>query len=178
MLKRVTGWQTHSPQEQTLRLGQDSSQTPDRYTHADLTVREDGRYVVVRITSQKSGVGPAGRDWTSVVFVIDLTTYTIASRHNTGEPSIAGGQWNFGKDGLLASVGLASRTTAKTPGLTTVTDAYEASTFELPGLASVDTCRYDSTFVLKNGGFGWEKQPREKPTQGCAEILKTAGSRP
>jgi hypothetical protein len=175
VLKRVTGWQTHSPQEQTLELGKDSSQTPDSYTHADLTVREDGRYVVVRITSQKGGVRPAGRDWTSVVFVIDLTTYTIASRHNTGEPSIAGGQWNFGKDGLLVSIGLASRTTAKTPGLTAVTDAYEASTFELPGLASVDTCRYDSTLILKNSGLGWEKQPRENPAQGCAEILKTAG---
>jgi hypothetical protein len=133
VLKRVTGWHTHSPQEQTLKLGQDSFQTPDRYTHADLTVREDGRYVVVRITSQKGGIRPAGRDWMSVVFVIDLTTYTTASRHNTGEPSIAGGQWAFGKDGLLVSIGLASRTTAKTPGSTTVTEAYEASTFELPG---------------------------------------------
>lgn len=175
VLKRVSGWQTRSPQEQTLKLGKDSFQTPDRYTHADLTVRGDGRYVVVRITSQEGDVQAAVRDWTSVVFVIDLTTYMIASRQNTSEPSIAGGQWNFGKDGLLVSTGLANRATAKAPGLTTVTDTYEASTFELPGLASVDTCRYDSTLILKNSGNGWEQQPREKPTQGCAEILKTAG---
>jgi hypothetical protein len=175
VLKRVSGWQTHSPQEETLKLGKDSSQTPDRYTHADLTVREDGRYVVVRITSEEGAVQSAGRDWTSVAFVIDLATFTIASRHTTGEPSIAGGQWSFGKDGLLVSTGLANRTTAKAPGLITVTDTYEASTFELPGLASVDTCRYDSMLALKSSGNGWQQLPREKPAQGCAGILKTAG---
>ena len=58
VLKRLTGWDTRTPHEETLEIGSESNQDQGAWVQADLTVNPNASYLIVRIIARHGAIGP------------------------------------------------------------------------------------------------------------------------
>ena len=130
-LKRLSGWDTNHPQEQTLTIKGNSSSNKDVSVATDMLLDPHGAYLLLRIDSRLGAIDSPNRIREAVVNVIDLHSFTIISRRVTTDPLFASSQWQFSRDDQLISKGIAKRLSAKTASVNTVTDAYDAAALKL-----------------------------------------------
>jgi hypothetical protein len=174
-LKRLSGWDTNHPQEQTLTIKGNSSSNKDVSVATDMLLDPRGAYLLLRIDSRLGAIDSPNRIREAVVNVIDLHSFTIISRRVTTDPLFASSQWQFSRDDQLISKGIAKRLSTKTASLNIVTDAYNAAALTLPDLAPTTSCHFDQVIELHADSSGWTKPAVKNAGDGCAALLKSAG---
>lgn len=182
-LKRVTGWDTNSPHEDTLRL---DGRIPGEKGHADdwnLTVNPGGDLLVVRFCfhhidwTELSGTrGGAGPD--AVVVLIDLHSFTVTSRRVTTDPIVAGARWRFDKEGELIASGLEKSGYVPGEPVQSARDAgiYAAEVLTAPDLRPTNTCTFARTMRLHQESWADFKERMKKADVDCATVLKAGGA--
>jgi hypothetical protein len=173
-LKRLSEWDTSHPQEQTLTIKGNPHSNKDVSVATDMILDPHGAYLLLRIDSRLGAIDSPNRIREAVVNVIDLHSFTIISRRITTDPLLASSQWRFSKDDQLISKGIATRSSAKTPSVNTVTDAYDAAALTLPDLAPTTSCHYDQVIELRADSSGWTKPTVKNVGDGCAALLRSA----
>ncbi|WP_353071548.1 hypothetical protein [Tunturiibacter gelidiferens] len=174
VLKRLRGWDTKSPTEDTLEITGDKSQGTQVSISTDLNLSRDGRYILVRINYRSGAIGPTERNRSAVVTLIDLKSFTSISQQTTTDPLIADSVWAFNENDDLITTGLDRRVTEIGPSFRTVTDHYLAAALELPTLLARDRCEYESLMKLQAGATGWTKPVIANVTDGCAVLVSRA----
>jgi hypothetical protein len=179
LLKRVSGWDTNAPRENTLALDGGipaESRLPD---HTNLTVSPGGDLLLVRLSfnwidwtqlsRRTTGKGPD-----AVVFLIDLRTFAVVSRRVSNDPLIAASIWRFNQDGLLFADSLIEPHHVKFNSYDGPQDegTYGEAAYTLPDLKPSVSCTYTKVNVRPN-------EPREaffdrerKADEACAAVLK------
>jgi hypothetical protein len=174
VLKRLSGWETRHPQEQTLIIKGNPHSNKDMSVTTDLVLDPHGAYLLVRIDSRLGATDSPNRIREAVINVIDLHSFTIISRRITADPLLACSQWHLSKNGRLISKSVATRLSAKTPSLNIVTDAYDSAELSLPDLTPTMTCHYSQVSEISANGSGWTKPTAKNVGDGCAALLRSA----
>ncbi len=174
VLKRLRGWDTKTPTEDTVEITGEKSQGTQVSIDTDLNLSRDGRYILVRINYRNGAIGGTERNRSAVVTLIDLKSFTSISRQATTDPLIADSVWAFDQKDDLVTTGLARRLTEVEPSSRTVTDHYLAAALKLPTLVPQDRCEYDSVMKLKAGANGWTKPAIANASVGCAVLVSRA----
>ena len=174
VLKRLSGWETSHPQEQTLIIKGNPQSNKNMSVTTDMLLDPHGAYLLVRIDSRLGAIDSPNRIREAVVNVIDLHSFTIISRRITTDPLLASSQWHFSQNGRLISKGVATRFSVKTRSLNTVTDAYDVAEFSLPDLTPTTSCHYSHVIEIHAVGSGWTKPTVENVGDGCAALLRSA----
>lgn len=175
VLKRLSGWETTHPQEQTLTIKGDPSSSTGVSVDNEMLLDHRGAYLLLRIDSRLGAIDSGNRIREAVVIVVDLRSFAIISRRITSDPLFASSQWRFSRDGQLISKGIAKRLSTKTESTTTVTDSYNAAALTLPDLVPTISCLYDQVIELRADSSGWTKPIVKNASDGCAALLRSAG---
>lgn len=174
VLKRLHGWDTKTPTEDTLEITGEKEQGRQVSIDTDLALSRDGRYVLVRINYRSGAIGATGRNRSAVVTLVDMGSFATLSRQTTTDPLIADSLWAFDEHDHLITKGLDRRLTEVGPSSRTVRDHYLAAALEMPTLLARDRCEYDSVMMLQTGGSGWTKPTIENASVGCAVLVSRA----
>ena len=174
VLKRLRGWDTKTPTEDTLEITGDRGQGAQVSIDTDLNLSRDGRYLLVRINYRRGAIGATERNRSAVVTLIDMRSFATLSRQTTTSPLIADSLWTFNEHNDLISRGLDRRITEVEPSYQTVTDHYLAAALEMPTLVARDRCEYDSVMKLQTVGTGWTKPMIANASDGCAVLVSRA----
>jgi hypothetical protein len=175
VLKRLTGWDTQAPHEETLEIGLGSDQNKVARVEADLTMNPSASYLIVRLIGRHGAVDANGINSDTIVTLVDLRAFGIVWQHITTDPLIADSQWHFREGGLLIAKGLAKRIEAKPRNLDTITDTYVAAALALPDLKPTNACQYDEVLEPGSGGTGRKTQASGSASIDCAAVLEAAG---
>jgi hypothetical protein len=174
-LKRLSGWDTSHPQEQTLTIKGSPHSSRDLSVTTDMVLNPSGAYLLLRIDSRLGSIDSPNRIREAVVYVIELHSFTILSRRVTTDPLFASSEWRFSKDDQLVSKGIATRNSAKTAFGNSVTDSYNAAALTMPDLALATSCHYDQVIELRADSSGWTKPTVRNVSDGCTPLLASAG---
>ncbi|MGA2592654.1 MAG: hypothetical protein ABSH32_22310 [Bryobacteraceae bacterium] len=180
LLKRITGWDTVAPHEETLAL---DGRVPNQYgqaDHNDLTVDPAGNLLAVRfcfnrinwvdLSGSDGGPGPE-----AVVTLIDLRAFTVISRRVATDPLIAAGTWRFNKNGLLIADGLVKPSRIASNGVPINAGTYGDGVFSVPDLKSVASCSYTRLYILPQETRPDFQERVKRANADCAAVLE-AGS--
>ena len=182
ILKRVTGWDTNAPHQDTLAL---DGRIPGETGHADeenLTINPTGDILVVRFCfhhinwSELSGsTGGPGPD--AVVVLIDLHRFTVISRRATTDPILAAAYWHFNQQGELIAIGLEKSGYQPGQSLQSQRDAgtYAAEVLKVPDLEPRAACTFAKLSRLSQESWPEFNQRMKKADGECAAVLE-AGS--
>lgn len=180
LLKRITGWDTAAPHEETLALDGRVPAEHGQADHNDLTIDVAGNLLVVRfcfnrinwveLSGSDGGPGPE-----AVVTLIDLRAFTVISRRVATDPLIAADTWRFNKSGLLIADGLVKPSRIVTKGVPMDTGTYGDAVFTVPDLKPVASCRYTRLFILPQETRPDFQERIRKANADCAAVLE-AGS--
>lgn len=183
VLKRVTGWDTNTPHEDTLSL---DGRIPGERGHADnanLTVSSTGDILAVRFCFHRinweelhGSTGGPGPD--AVVILIDLHRFTVISRRTTTDPILAAALWRFNKEGELIASGM--ETSGYQPGLPAQSQrdgrTYAAEVLKVPDLQPRAACTFKELSRLSQESWP-ELSERMKRADGeCAVVLEAGGA--
>lgn len=177
LFKRITGWDTAAPTEETVAFdGQSFEEGATGYE--DLNVDPAGNYAVIRTRSE--GIAdPARRQGFALVVAVDLRNFTIVSRLTTTDPLLASSYWSFSKNGLLiASVMTGRVMTPPHPNrelsYQTITDSYEAAAFTVPDWKASMPCKYELFLDSRAGRSNPNSFHLTKADDGCAALVAAA----
>jgi hypothetical protein len=173
-LKRLRGWDTKTPREDTIEVTGDKGQGTRVSIDTDLNLSSDGRYLLVRINYRSGAIEATERHRSAVVVLIYMSSFTLISRQVTTDPLLADSLWSFDENNDLITTGLERRLTEVGPSSRTVTDHYLAAALEMPTLLARDRCEYDSVMKLQSGGTGWTKPRIANASDGCAVLVSRA----
>ncbi|MGA2715439.1 MAG: hypothetical protein ABSG41_20255 [Bryobacteraceae bacterium] len=153
LLKRITGWDTVAPHEETLALDGRVPNEPGQADHNDLTIDPAGDLLAVRfcfnrinwveLSGRDGGAGPE-----AVVTLIDLRAFTVISRRVATDPLIAASTWRFNKNGLLIADGLVKPSRIVANGVPMDAGTYGDGVFTVPALKPVASCSYTRLYIL------------------------------
>jgi hypothetical protein len=174
VLKRLRGWDTKAPTEDTLGITGEKGQGTQVAIDTDLNLSRDGRYILVRINYRSGAIGATERNRSAVVTLIDMKSFSSISRQTTTDPLVADSLWAFDEHDDLITTGLDRRLTEVGPSSRTVTDHYLAAALEMPTLLARDRCEYDSVTKLQTGATGWTKPIIANASDGCAVLVSRA----
>jgi hypothetical protein len=177
LFKRITGWDTAAPKEETVAFDGQSFEEGTTGTE-DLRVDPAGNYAVIR-TRPENLLDPARRDSSALVVVVDLRNFTIVSRQITTDPLIAASSWSFSKNGLLiasAMIGRVMTPSHPKPELSyqTIADSYEAAAFTLPDWKASTHCKYELFLDDRAGSTNPNSFHLTKVDDGCAALIASA----
>jgi hypothetical protein len=173
LIKRISAWDTGSPREESLAFaGQSFNEGATGYE--DLKVDPTSHYAVIRVKSIYS----IAKSNSAVVVLVDLRSFTIASRLTTTDPLLAASYWSFSKDGLLIVTAMTGRVMTPPhpkPELSyqTITDSYEAAVFTLPDWKPSMSCKYELSLDNRPGSTN-PNSYISKVDDGCAGLVAAA----
>jgi hypothetical protein len=180
LLKRITGWDTAAPHEETLALDGRVPYEHGQADHNDLTVDVAGNLLVVRfcfnrinwveLSGSAEGAGPE-----AVVTLIDLRAFTVISRRVATDPLVAASTWRFNKDGLLIADGLVKPSRIVTNRAPVDAGTYGDEVFTVPELKPVASCSYTRLYILPHEARPDFQERIRKANSDCAAVLE-AGS--
>jgi hypothetical protein len=176
LLKRLTGWDTQAPHEDTISIESGTLTEKYRYFSGEIRVNPSGTYLVVRLVGQTlSFSSDSYSPPPAVVILVDMNTFKIVWRRVIhDDPLIGDGFWRFNKEGLLVSKGTVKHAEQTSPDLLTYTDTLELGVLRLPGLEPVESCQY--TEISKMPLHGDDVTTRsEQADADCAAVLQAAG---
>jgi hypothetical protein len=177
-LEMLTGWQTGSPQEQTLSfLGDDPPDKLD-YMTGGLTPTPDGKYLLIRILVYHF----AKLTREVVVVLVDLQEFHVVWRHASADPLLANSQWRFSEEGvLIAAEGPPPSEGGKRYALLpdvrsmdpTLIGEHDAAELSFPDLDPTLPCHY----MVVSGPFYTEASSTSAllKSDTCQAFLKAAG---
>jgi hypothetical protein len=183
ILKRVTGWKTNAPHEDTLSL---DGRIPGEKGHADdasLTVSSTGDILAVRFCFHRinweelhGSTGGPGPD--AVVILIDLRRFTVISRRVTTDPILAAALWHFNKEGELIASGLEK--SGYQPGLPPQSQrdgrTYAAEVLKVPDLQPRAACTFAELSRLSKESWPEFTERMKRADGGCAVVLEAGGA--
>jgi hypothetical protein len=178
VLKRLYGWDTSHPQEQTLTIEGSPRSEKNVSVTTNMILDPSGPFLLLRINSSWGGGG-----WDSdkpilaeaVIYVIDLRTFTIMSRRVTSDSLLANSHWRFSKDNQLISKGTPTQVSTKTSSVRTSIDTYDVAVLMLPGLVPAISCQYDEVSEFRLKGPNEFAPTAKHVSDGCAALLRTVG---
>lgn len=165
VLKRLTAWDSQSPQEATLSFTGDPPHDKHEGITEDLTVNPDGTYLIVRITSDYTSHGEL--TLTALLILVDLHSFSIVLRRSTTDPLIASSEVHFNNNGLLVAQGIVK------VNRTAATTAYAAGVLTLPDFQLTTSCRYERELRSENNRLNWITS--QNANSACAAVLQAAG---
>jgi hypothetical protein len=183
ILKRVTGWATNAPHEDTLAL---DGRIPGEKGHADdwnLTVRPTGDILAVRFCFHQinwvelsGSTGGPGPD--AVVVLINLHRFTVISRQVTTDPIIAAALWRFNQDGELIASGLEKSGYQPGQPAQSQRDAgtYAAEVLKVPDLQPRVACTFAKLSKLSQESWPEFRERMKKADGECAVVLAAGGA--
>ena len=168
VLKRLTGWNTREPKEETLLIKDGVERDPDEWVEARLTLLPKGDSVLIRITASRN----SGEKVVATLVLVDLHTFTIVYTRTSNDRFMVRGDWHLGTDGFLISR-LWAEPEANPPRPGTTASDQEAQALTLPDLKAAASCRYMK--VLKHGSGVESDEDVPEVRGGCDGVLKAAG---
>lgn len=184
-IRRITKWDTPSPQEQELDLGVGA---PDKLGQLGVTewmMDPGANYLILRTAvdnigwqlsfSKQDEAPPSPR---AAVNVIDLKKFALISHSAVSDPVLAAGDIGFNKDGVLIETGMVEHSLSQKDGAVWNTGSFEVRTLSVPGLMPKVLCRF--TRSVKQGNF-WPDEasrPLLREQEQQADAVCDAGLRP
>lgn len=178
VFKRLTSWDTGSPNEESITL---TGQSPQEGTSGveDVKVDPAGVYAIVRIRLFTGSMYPMAQNPSALVALVHLPSFTVVSQRTTTDPLLAASDWSFTKEGLLVASAHTGRSTVP-PQLKhsweyqSVTDTYQAAAFTLPDWKSSMPCQYERLLDFPNGSNQPSVWHLSKVGDGCATLVEAA----
>ena len=177
LLKRITGWDTAAPHEETLALDGRVPNEQGQADHNDLTIDPAGNLLAIRFCfNQINWVNLSGSDGgpgpEAVVTVIDLRAFAVTSRRVATDPLIAAGTWRFNKNGLLIADGLVKPSRIVSNGVSINAGTYGDAVLTVPDLKSVASCSYTRLYILPQETRPDFLERVKRANADCAAVLE------
>jgi hypothetical protein len=177
LLKRLTAWDASNPKEETLAFDSQTPSDGDSW-YEDIKVNPAATYAVIRLQSFTRNENTTPLNSTAFFVLVDLRSFTIASKRSTTDPLIAASNWSFVKTGMLIASAMTGRTMTPTKpkngrSYETITDSYEAAALTLPDFTPTMRCRY--TLFLDHRAGSTRSDRYLSKEDGCAPLVAIAG---
>ena len=176
-LKRLTGWETAIPEEETL-VFEGVQAHEGEWGQRDIEVNPAGTYAVVRFRSCTGDFFPGHLDCSAAVVLVDLRTFAVVSRQVTRDPLLADSDFVFARNGLLivqALVGATIEPPRRKQRLPfeTLTQSFKATAIALPGWDYSMTCNYERLIDNRADSDHFGVSLRDL-SSGCAALVTSA----
>jgi hypothetical protein len=167
-IRRLTGWWTSDPREDSLKLvGFPRGLEPaaGHYRGSSLLVSPDQRYAIAKT----EGLAPGKQKMQAIINIVDLPSFKVVHALDTTDPLLAASQWFFAPNGTLLSTRLVVQ---KVPPVL----LQQVAALSMPDLHEISHCQYNETRLDHPGQAHDEFEHGPSADAGkCEALLKSVG---